>query len=114
MSEKASSKLYVVSDNGNSVVSGGNEPPGGNVLEPRVTALEKQFEKMDAKLDAIGNDLAYIKGKIEGLPSAQAFGELKGRVDSLTTTTKVAGLLAIAVGAVTLATKWQEFSLLFK
>lgn len=83
-------------------------------MEARVKALEEKFGQIDAKLGSIGNDLAYIKGKFEGMPSASAFGELKGRVDSLPTTTKVATLLAIAVALVTLLTKWPEISTLIR
>ncbi|MDB5552813.1 MAG: hypothetical protein JWL86_2797 [Rhizobium sp.] len=101
-----------------------SEAPGGlnsgdgggtfDPMEPRVKALEEKFDKMDSKLDAIGSDLAYIKGRIEGLPSATAFGELKGRVDSLPTTAKAATLLGIAVAFITLVLKWTEFTAIFQ
>jgi hypothetical protein len=105
-------------------------------MEHRVAFLEKSFEKMDAKLDIIIGDsarlreqVAYLQGKIETLPTAEslttlsrslgeltghahtlpsaaAFGELKGRVDSLPTTAKLASLLAIAVGVIAIINKW--------
>lgn len=89
---------------------------GGNYgdMEKRVETLEKKFDRIELKLDSIGNDLAYIKGKIEGLPSASAFGELKGRVDSLPTTARVATLLSIAVAVITIAARWVEITALFR
>ena len=89
-------------------------------MEARVKALEDKFEKVDSKLDTIigelssvRTDIAYLKGKIEGMPSAQAFGELKGRVESLPTTAKVAAIIGIAVGILTLLTRWTEISAWF-
>jgi hypothetical protein len=87
--------------------SGGGGPTF-DPMEARVKALEDKFDKIDGKLTAIGNDLAFLKGKAEGLPTAIAFGELKGRVDSLPTTAKMAGLIGIAVGLATIVTKWVE------
>jgi hypothetical protein len=82
-------------------------------MEPRVAALEKAFERMDSKLDILISDVSYMKGKFEGLPTAINFGELKGRVDSLPTTAKIAGLIAIGVGFLTLVAKWSDFIALF-
>ncbi|MDB5579649.1 MAG: hypothetical protein JWR80_4825 [Bradyrhizobium sp.] len=100
-------RLAVSNDTPGPLKSGGG---GGTFdpMEPRVKALEDRFAKMDSKLDAIGTDLAYIKGKLEGMPTAIAFGELKGRVDSLPTTTKAATLLGIAVAIMTIVVKWHE------
>jgi hypothetical protein len=116
----------------------GGEPPGGNDMEARVATLEKKFDKMESKLDTIGTDMAYIKakldilpsnqalldrvvtdmayikGRLESLPSAQSFGELKGRVDSLPTTAKIATIISIAIGVFTLITSWNEFIAFFK
>ncbi|MBN9601844.1 MAG: hypothetical protein J0G33_02825 [Afipia felis] len=77
-------------------------------MEPRVAALEKGFERIEKKLDTLLTDVAEMKGQLKGMPSAIAFGELKGRVDSLPTTAKVASLLGIAVAIVTLITKWDS------
>ena len=77
-------------------------------MDPRVDALEKAFLRMDVKLDAITTDLAYVKGKLEGMPTAIAFGELKGRVDSLPTTGKIAAIISIAGGLVALILKLPE------
>lgn len=83
-------------------------------MEARVEALEKKFDRIESKLDSIGTDMAYIKGKLEGMPSAAAFGELKGRVDSLPTTAKVSAIIGVAVGLVTLVTRWPDVIGLFK
>ncbi|TLX12109.1 hypothetical protein [Rhizobium sp. MHM7A] len=79
-------------------------------MEARVEALEKKFDKIEGKLDGIANDMAYIKGKIEGFPSASSFGELKGRVDSLPTTAKVAAIVGMIGVGVTIIAKWAELS----
>lgn len=111
---------------------GGGGPPGGSELEARVSALEGRFERIDGKLDTILTDVAVMKstlatkddmhalasgvsgmnGRLQMMPSAATLGELKGRVDSLPTTGKVAALLGIAVAIVTLFTKWPEISVL--
>ncbi|MER9964025.1 hypothetical protein NKJ72_24340 [Mesorhizobium sp. M0045] len=90
-----------------SLKTGGGDGTSGE-MEARVKALEDKFDKIDSKLTTIGNDISYLKGKSEGLPTAIAFGELKGRVDSLPTTAKMAGLIGIAVGLATIITKWVE------
>lgn len=77
-------------------------------MEPRVAALESAFQKMDSKLDTILADVSYMKGRLEGMPTAISLGELKGRVDSLPTTAKIGSLLAIAVAILTLVAKWGE------
>lgn len=38
-------------------------------MEARVKALEDRFEKMDSKLDTIVRDLAYLRGKVDAMPS---------------------------------------------
>ena len=75
-------------------------------MEARVSAIEKKFDKIESKLDSIGNDMAFIKGKIDGLPSAAAMGELKGRVDSLPTLGKIATLIGFATAAITVLNNW--------
>ncbi|MER8839461.1 hypothetical protein NKH86_11935 [Mesorhizobium sp. M0913] len=85
---------------------GGDGTYGG--MEARIASLEGKFDKIDAKLTAIGSDLSYLKGKMEGMPSSASVGELKGRVDGLPTTAKMAGLMAIAVAALTIITKWSD------
>ncbi|MEP7456842.1 hypothetical protein [Phyllobacterium sp. SB3] len=100
-----------------------------NGMETRVALLEKSFEKMDVKLDTVvqdiaglRGDIAYLKGKVDTLPSAMAFGELSakvdslpsaqawgqlvGRVESLPTTGKLASMLAIAVGSIAVINNW--------
>jgi len=83
-------------------------------MEARVATLEKQFEKMDGKLDKILGelsstraDVSFLKGRIETIPSSRDFGELKGRVDSLPTIAKTAGLLTLATAAITIMNNWS-------
>ncbi|MGV2128100.1 hypothetical protein ACQZ4Q_01395 [Agrobacterium vitis] len=70
-------------------------------MEARVKALEDDMKK-------ILQDTAEIKGLLRGAPTAVDFGELKGRVNSLPTTPTIAGLFGIAVGAITIITKWHD------
>lgn len=89
-----------------------------DAMEHRLAFLEKAFEKMDAKLDIIIGDsarlreqVAYLQGKIETLPSGESFGELRGRVASLPTTAKLSSLLGLAVGAIAIINNWQVVKL---
>ncbi|MCW0014872.1 hypothetical protein [Rhizobium sp. BT-226] len=68
-------------------------------MEARVKALEDDMKK-------ILQDTAEIKGMLRAAPSAVEFGELKGRVNSLPTTAKVAALLAIATAVIGIANNW--------
>lgn len=38
-------------------------------MEPRVAALEKAFDRIDGKMDALIKDVAEIKGRINAMPS---------------------------------------------
>ena len=113
MSENEPFKPYIAFSNDEIFSAGGGEPPGGDELEARVTALEKKFDKIETKLDSIGNDLAFIKGRIDGLPSAAAMGELKGRVDSLPTLAKIATLIGLATAAITILNNWPAMKAAF-
>ncbi|MBZ9600467.1 hypothetical protein [Phyllobacterium chamaecytisi] len=57
---------------------------------------------------ALSQSLGQLTGHVHTLPSAAAFGELKGRVDSLPTTAKLASLLAVAVGVIAIINKWPR------
>lgn len=89
---------------------GGRQPPGGDDLEARVSRLEGDMSEIKTDLKAIRGDLSYMKGKFESAPNARDFGELKGRVDSLPTTAKLAALLAIAVAVITILNNWDKIS----
>lgn len=91
----------------------GARPPGDNDLEARVKKLEDETGDIRRDLKALLVDSAEMKGMLRGMPSATAFGELKGRVESLPTTSKVAALLGVAVALVTIATKWNELTATF-
>lgn len=83
-------------------------------MEFRITTLEDSFIRMESKLDAIGMDMAYIKGKLEGMPNSLAFGDLKGRVESLPTTARAGALLGMAVAFLTILLKWDELAAFFR
>ncbi|MBN9044850.1 MAG: hypothetical protein J0H18_04190 [Rhizobiales bacterium] len=110
------------------VLQGGG---GGNTFDPmeaRVSALEAASKRIEEKLDKLIDKLGQIEveivrldgristmdAKVEALPSAEAFGHLRGRVDSLPTISKVAGLLTIAVAAITILNNWQSLVSLFR
>lgn len=95
-------------------------------LEMRMTLIETQFEKLHTKIDRISteisdmrndlqkdtsnvrSDIAFLRGKVDDMPSAEAFGVLRGRVESLPTTSKLASLLAIAVAVATIINTWPS------
>lgn len=68
-------------------------------MEARVKALEDDMKK-------ILQDTAEIKGMLRGAPSAIDFGELKGRVNSLPTLSKIATLLGLATAAIVILNNW--------
>jgi hypothetical protein len=70
-------------------------------MEARVKALEDDMKKLL-------QDTAEIKGMLRAAPSAIEFGELKGRVNSLPTTAKVAGIVSMVGVLITLALRWTE------
>lgn len=49
-----------------------NDGGGGGTfdgMDARVTALEKRFDRFEAKLDAVVKDLAEVKGRISAMPT---------------------------------------------
>ena len=72
-----------------------------NGMEARVKSLEDDMKKLL-------QDTAEIKGMLRAAPSAIEFGELKGRVNALPTTAKVAGIVSMVGVLVTLALRWTE------
>ncbi|MBY5750775.1 hypothetical protein [Rhizobium leguminosarum] len=69
-------------------------------MEARVKSLEDDMKKLL-------QDTAEIKGMLRAAPSAVDFGELKGRVNSLPTTVKMAVLLSIATAALGILNNWS-------
>lgn len=83
-------------------------------MEGRVTALEKQFEKVDGKLDKILGelsstrvDISFLKGRVETMPSSKDLGELKGRVDSLPTMARMTALLSVLTAVILVLNNWS-------
>jgi hypothetical protein len=108
--------LKIVTDDWASTVptlKGGDGGGTSDGMEARVKRLEDDMSEVSKDLKAIRVDLAYIKGKLEGMPSATAFGELKGRVDSLPTMAKAATMLGIAVAAITILNNWEAVRTVF-
>ena len=54
----------------------------------------------------LARSLGELSGHVKTLPSGESFGELRGRVQNLPTTSKLASLLAIAVGVIAITNKW--------
>jgi hypothetical protein len=89
-------------------------------MDGRITALEASHRRIEDKLDGLVTQTAELKGQLGAMPSATTFGEIKGalgklegRVETLPTTAKLAALLAIAVAAITILTKWAELKAAF-
>ncbi len=79
-------------------------------MESRVKALEDGMKEIKADLKSLLMSSAKIEGKIDGLPSAYEFGQLKGRVDSLPTFAKIATLVGIATGTIAILNNWSAIS----
>lgn len=61
-------------------------------MEARVSRLEQLFDKIDAKLDKLGEDIgsvkldmSMVKGRVMVLPDANAFGQLQGKISGMPT-----------------------------
>lgn len=83
-------------------------------MELRVKALEDDVRDIKKDLKSLLVSAARIEGKIDSLPSSYEFGQLKGRVDTLPTSAKLATMIGIAVAALTLVSKWSEFTAYLK
>jgi len=88
-----------------------------SILKGDVSGLKEGVACMRGKVEtlptvesfaALSQSLGQLSGHVHTLPSAAAFGELKGRVDSLPTTAKLASLLAIAVGVIAIINTWPK------
>ncbi len=53
-------------DRGGSGEGGGD---GGNGLERRLERLEKSVSEVESDVKSMRNDLSYIKGKLDGMPT---------------------------------------------
>lgn len=82
---------------------------GGTIddMEARVKRLEDDMKEIKGDLKSLLQSSAEIKGKIDGLPSAYEFGQLKGRVDTLPTIAKITGLLSIATAVIVVLNNWS-------
>ncbi|GEM_PF-2654884 len=90
-------------------------------MEARVIALEALAKQTNEKLDKLIErsvkvevDLARLDGKVTALPNAEAFGHLRGRVDSLPTIPKIAGLFGIIGVLISIASNWDKIAALLK
>lgn len=81
---------------------------GGTVdlMETRVKVLEDDVKK-------ILQDTAEIKGMLRSAPSAVDFGELKGRVSSLPTFSKMAVLGGFITAAIAIINNWSAIKSAF-
>ncbi|MGC4389586.1 hypothetical protein [Rhizobiales bacterium] len=110
--DQQEAKLRALTE-GKSLKSGGG---GGTFdgMETRVKSLEDDMKEIKGDLKTLLKDVAEMKGMLRSMPSAESFGHLKGRVDSLPTTAKVATIISIAVGLMTLVTRWQDVISFFR
>lgn len=82
-------------------------------METRVRRLEDDMSEIKADLKSLLVSSAKIEGKIDGLPSAFEFGQLKGRVDMLPTMAKIAALVGLAVAVVSILNNWAVIKAAF-
>lgn len=61
--DSASNITYIHRD------KGGTQPPGGDGMDARVSALEKRFDRFEQKLDALVKDVAEMKGRMNAMPT---------------------------------------------
>ncbi|WP_420960934.1 hypothetical protein [Brucella sp. IR073] len=80
-------------------------------LDARASALDA---KLDARSSALDARISAVDSKIGALPSAEAFGHLRGRVESLPTVSTFASMFVIAVAAGTILNNWQTVLAFFK
>lgn len=90
-------------------------------MEARITSLENDVKEIKSDVKSLSKnfseaskELAEIKGMLTSLPSAESFGHLRGRIDSLPTTAKMAVLLTMAVAVMTIVTKGSEIAIMFR
>jgi hypothetical protein len=50
-------------------LKGGGGDGTSDGMDARLTALEKRFDKFEAKLDALLKDVAEVKGRVSALPT---------------------------------------------
>lgn len=115
-----SSKVDEIKAEAEGTLKGGGGGGTFNDMEARVTALEALAKQTNEKLDKLIDkasrievDVARLDGKVTALPKAEDFGHLRGRVDSLPTIPKIAGLMAIAVAVITLVNNWETVKAFF-
>ncbi|MCK1706131.1 hypothetical protein IVA86_33200 [Bradyrhizobium sp. 146] len=108
-------KIEQEATRGEPSLKGGGSDGTFDDMEARVSALEEGLKRIENKLDQLGDRTSEMKGQLSGMPSAATFGDIKGalgklegRVDALPTTAKLGALLALAVAAITIVTKWSE------
>ena len=77
---------------------------GGGTFDP----METRVKSLEDDMKKLLQDTAEIKGMLRAAPSAIEFGELKGRVNALPTTAKVASIMAIVGVLVTISLRWTE------
>ena len=84
-------------------------------METRVKTLEDGMKEINSDLKTLLLSTTKIEGKIDGLPSAFEFGQLKGRVDSLPTLAKLSAVLGALTAVIVIINNWSVIKvILFK
>jgi len=83
-----------------------NSGDGGGTFDD----MDRRIKVLEDDMKKILQDTAEIKGMLRAAPSAIEFGELKGRVNALPTTAKIATIVSIVGGVVAIALKWQDIT----
>jgi hypothetical protein len=99
---------------------GGSGGTSGGMDDGRITAIEKRLDRFEAKFDMLIDRVSEMKGQLGAMPSAATFGEIKGalgklegRIDSLPSTAKMSGIVAIVTGIAVFLLKAPELVALF-
>lgn len=98
---------------------GGSDGGSGvSDLEPRVRRLEEDGKEIRSDLKAIMRDLAEMKGAMATTGDIvlinKEIGELKGRLNSLPTTAKLATIVAIIGGVFAIIANWDKVTPVLK
>lgn len=65
-------------------------------MEARVKHLEEDMKEVKTDLKKIQSTLDQLVGRVEKFATAEALGQIKGRVDKIPTTPGILGLIALA------------------
>jgi len=76
-------------------------------MERRVSDLERRSERIETKLDQLGDQLTHIQARLEQMPTARDLESIRAKVDHLPgksfLISTVVGIVGLVVAAIALA-----------